>query len=67
MQQETESCVLDEDPLAVSSEKSENKPSHVRAIHPSKDLNRYKVDKFHQPTAKSKAVAFEAIDVYSVL
>ena len=63
MQQETESCVLDEDPLAVSNEKSENKSSHVRAIHPSKDLNRYIVDKFHQPTAKSKAAPFEAIDL----
>ena len=29
MQQETESCVLDEDPLAVSNEKSENESSHV--------------------------------------
>ena len=63
MQQETESCVLDEDPLEVSNEKSENKSSHVRAIHPSKDLNRYIVDKFHQPTAKSKAAPFEAIDL----
>lgn len=63
MQQETESCALDEDPLVVSSEKSENKPSQVRAIHPRKDLNRYIVDKFHQPTAKSKAAPFEAIDL----
>ena len=63
MQQETESCVLDEDPLEVSNEKSENKSPHVRAIHPSKDLNRYIVDKFHQPTAKSKAAPFEAIDL----
>ena len=62
MQQETESCVLD-DPLAVSSEKSENKRSHVRAIHPSKDLNRYIVDTFYQRTAKSKAAPFEAIDL----
>lgn len=63
MQQETESCVLDEDLLAVCNEKSENKSSHVRTIHPSKDLNRYIVDKFHQPTAKSKAAPFEAIDL----
>ena len=35
----------------------------MRAIHPSKDLNRYIVDKFHQPTAKSKAAPFEAIDL----
>ena len=44
-------------------EKSETRSSHVRITQPSKDLNRYLVDKFHLSTAKYKSVPFESIDL----
>ena len=36
---------------------------HVRIVQSSKDLNRYLVDKFHQPNARSKTAPFESIDL----
>ena len=47
----------------VASGKSETKSPHVRIVQPSKDLNRYLVDKFHQPNARSKTAPFESIDL----
>ena len=43
--------------------KSETKSPCVRITKPSKDLNRYLVDKFNQSTGKSKNAPFEAIDL----
>ena len=52
-----------EEGFASDDAKSDPKSSHVRIMQPSLDLNRYIVDKFHPPSAKSKHAPFESIDL----
>ena len=52
-----------EEGFASDDAKSDPKSSHVRITQPSLDLNRYIVDKFHPPSAKSKHAPFESIDL----
>ena len=54
---------LIEDEDACDEVKNDSKSSHVYLTQPSDDLNRYMVDKFHPPTAKSKQVPYESIDL----
>ena len=54
---------LIEDEDACDEVKNNSKSSHVYLTQPSDDLNRYMVDKFHPPTAKSKQVPYESIDL----
>ena len=43
-------------------EKTARQDHHVRIAQPSKNLNRYLVDKFHLSTAKAKSALLELID-----
>ena len=54
---------FEEETTVVTGGKNEIKSPCVRITQPSKDLNRYLVDKFHLPTAKSKSAPFESIDL----
>jgi len=54
---------LIEDEDACDDVKNDSKSSRVYLTQPSDDLNRYMVDKFHPPTAKSKKVPYESIDL----
>ena len=54
---------IEEETTVVTGGKNEIKSPCVRITQPSKDLNRYLVDKFHLPTAKSKSAPFESIDL----
>ena len=63
MEQGKEMPVTEEVRASSFGEKSETRSSHVRITQPSKDLNRYLVDKFHLSTAKYKSVPFESIDL----
>jgi len=63
MAQGKECHKFEEETTAETDGKSETKSHHVQVTQPSKDLNRYLVDKFHLPTTKSKSAPFEAIDL----
>ena len=63
MEQGKESHDTEDETTVVTSGKSETKSPCVRITKPSKDLNRYLVDKFNQSTGKSKNAPFEAIDL----
>ena len=63
MEQGKESHDTEDETTVVASGKSETKSPCVRITKPSKDLNRYLVDKFNQSTGKSKNAPFEAIDL----
>ena len=62
MQEESEQDRTEKEEAAFDDAKSDSSSCHVRVTQPSKDLNRYIVDKFHPPTAKAKQVPFESID-----
>ena len=63
MVQEKECHDFEEETIVEHDGKSETKSQHVQVTQPSKDLNRYLVDKFHLPAAKSKSAPFETIDL----
>ena len=54
---------FEEETTVVTGEKNEIKSPCGANTQPSKDLNRYLVDKFHLPTAKTKSAPFESIDL----
>ena len=54
---------FEEETIVETDGKSETKSQHVQVTQPSKDLNRYLVDKFHLPATKSKNAPFETIDL----
>ena len=63
MAQEKECRDFEEETIVETDGKSETKSQHVQVTQPSKDLNRYLVDKFHLPATKSKNAPFETIDL----
>ena len=63
MAQGKENHEFEEETTLVTSGKSEIKSPHMRITQPSKDLNRYLVDNFHLPSAKSNNAPFEFIDL----
>ena len=63
MAQEKECHDFEEETIVETDGKSETKSQHVQVTQPSKDLNRYLVDKFHLPATKSKNAPFETIDL----
>ena len=63
MAQEKECHDFEEETIVETDGKSETKSQRVQATQPSKDLNRYLVDKFHLPATKSKSAPFETIDL----
>ena len=64
MAQEKECHDFEEETIVETDGKSETKSQHtVQVTQPSKDLNRYLVDKFHHPATKSKSAPFETIDL----
>ena len=54
---------FEEETTLVTSGKSDIKSPQMRITQPSQDLNRYIVDNFHLPAAKSKNAPFESIDL----
>ena len=54
---------FEEETTLVTSGKSDIKSPHMRITQPSQDLNRYIVDNFHLPAAKSQNAPFESIDL----
>ena len=63
MAQGKENHEFEEETTLVTSGKSELKSPHMRITQPSKHLNRYLVDNFHLPAAKSKNPPSESIDL----
>lgn len=53
MAHEKECHDFEEETIVETDGKSETKSQHVQVTQPSKDLNRYLVDKFHLPATKS--------------
>ena len=54
MLQVSEITQFEEEQTMSGGANAEQKSSHVRITQPSTDLNKYIVDKFHPPTARSK-------------
>ena len=63
MAQEKECHDFEDETIVETDGKSATKSQHVQVTQPSKDLNRYLVDKFHLPATKSKNAPFETIDL----